>query len=177
MKGEKLKLQITADIKKEGREAPPISLPEIIHSENRHPEHDKNHAGNPIESLSRGLVRKHGGNLRENERADDTYDKRGHIRSAAYREVADGSGQSCRAHDEHACPDGCLELVPEHGGQDEKHHHSAARADEPADEAYNRAADDRANGFLLRGRALESLFRLDDRLYDELDAEQESHEH
>ena len=64
MKSEKLKLQITSDIKKEGREAPPISLPEIIHSENRHPEHDKNHAGNPIESLSRGLVRKHGGNLR-----------------------------------------------------------------------------------------------------------------
>lgn len=178
MKSEKLKLQITADIKKEGREAPPISLPEIIHSENRHPEHDKNHAGNPIESLSRGLVRKHGGNLRENERADNAYDKRQHIRRSAYREVADGSGQSCRTHDEHACPDGCL-------GARTRARRVRTRSIiipppapmNPQMEAYHRAADDRANGFLLRGRALESLFRLDDRLYDELDAEQESHEH
>ena len=46
-----------------------------------------------------------------------------------------------KRHDENACADCGFQLVPEHAGQNQKHHHTAARADESANKADDYATE------------------------------------
>ena len=99
------------------------------------------------------------------------------VRRTADGEMADSSGQGREGHDEHAGTHSRFQLVAEDAGEDEEHHHAAACADKAADEADEDAADDGLDGPLLCADALHGLFGGHDGPDDELDAQQEGHEH
>ena len=85
------------------------------------------------------------------------------------------AGERCEGHDENTGAHGGLELVAEHGGEDEQHHHAAARADEAADKADEHAAENRLHGALFRAHAGHGLLGRHDGTDDELHAEQKGH--
>ena len=91
--------------------------------------------------------------------------------------MRDRTGEGGEGHDEHAGAHGGFQLVAQHAGQDQQHHHAAARAHEAADKADQNAAHNGLNGALLGGYALHGLLGGHDRPHDELDAQQEGHEH
>ena len=65
--------------------------------------------------------------------------------------MGNSAGQGCKGHDEDARSDCRFQLVSEDAGQDQKQHHSAACADETADETDHYAADNRLGNLLLFG--------------------------
>lgn len=64
-------------------------------------------------------------------------------------EMGNGAGQGGEGHNEHASAHGCLQLVAQHRGQDQQHHHAAACAHKATDEANDDAADHGLDGTLF----------------------------
>ena len=91
--------------------------------------------------------------------------------------MGDSTGQGGEGHNEHAGAHGGLQLVAQHTGEDEQHHHAAACADEAADEADEHIAHDGLDGTLFGADTLHSFLGRHDRAHNELDAQQEGHEH
>ena len=87
------------------------------------------------------------------------------------------TGQGGKGHDEHAGAHGSFQFVPQHAGEDEQHHHAAARADKAADEADKHAAHHRLHRALLCADPLHGFLGGHDRAQNELDAQQKGHEH
>ena len=99
------------------------------------------------------------------------------VRRTADHEVGDCTGEGGESHDEHAGAHSRLELIAQHAGEDEQHHHAAARTDESADEADEHAAHQRLDSPLFGADALHGFLGGHDRAQDKLDAQQEGHEH
>ena len=110
-------------------------LPEVVYTEDRNAKDDQNRAGNAIEGLWLRLIGKKCGELRKQQSAQYAHDEHYHVRCAADGEVADSAGQGSRAHNKHTGADRRFQLVTQHGGQNEQHHHAAACPDEAADKA------------------------------------------
>ncbi len=128
-----------------------------------------------VEGFGRCAVREYGSDARPDEREEHAEREHRPVRRAADGEVRDRAGERCEGHDENAGAHSGLELVAEHGGEDEQHHHAAARADEAADKADEHAAENRLHGALFRAHAGHGLLGRHDGTDDELHAEQEGH--
>ena len=88
-----------------------------------------------------------------------------------------GTGESSEGHNEYAGAHGGLQLVAQDAGEDEEHHHAAARANKAADKANEAAADQGLDGPLFRGDTFHSLLGGHHRSHNELNAQQERHKH
>ena len=91
--------------------------------------------------------------------------------------MGDSTRQGRERHDEDAGAHGGLELIAQHAGEDEEHHHTAAGPHKAADQADDDTADDGLDRTLFRGDPLHGLFGGHDRLDNELDSQQERHKH
>ena len=90
--------------------------------------------------------------------------------------MADRTGEGRERHDENTRSDGGFQLIAQHGGQKQQHHHAAARADEPADKAHARAAEQRLREPLLYADGVHRALGRHHGPHDELDAQQQRHE-
>ena len=89
--------------------------------------------------------------------------------------MADGTGERGSAHDEHAGAHGGFQLIPQHGGKHQQHHHTAARAHKAADKAHHRTAKYRAYRFLSGGGGGKTFFGFHHRFDNKLNAQQQRH--
>ena len=87
------------------------------------------------------------------------------------------SAQQVKAHDEHTGAHGSLQLVAQHAGEDEQHHHAAARADKAADETDEHSAHKGLDRTLFCADALHGFLGGHHWAHNKLDAQQEGHEH
>ena len=91
--------------------------------------------------------------------------------------MGDRTGQGGEGHNEHAGAHGGLQLVAQHAGEDEQHHHAAARADKAADETDEHSAHHRLDRTFFCADALHGFLGGHYRAHNKLDAQQEGHEH
>ena len=139
-------------------------------------QHHEHHARCAVEGLGLRTVGKDCGDTRPEERENDAQHPCERIRQSPDGKVGNGAGQGGEGHDENARADGRFQLVAHHAREDEQHHHAAARADEAADHADHRAADERLHRALFRVRLRHRFLRGHHGAQDELDAQQERHE-
>ena len=139
-------------------------------------QHHEHHARCAVEGLGLRTVGKDCGDTRPEEREDDAQHPCEHIRQSLDGKVGNGAGQGGEGHDENARADGRFQLVAHDAREDEQHHHAAARADEAADHADYRAADERLHRALFRVHLRHRFLRGHHGAQDEFDAQQERHE-
>ena len=89
--------------------------------------------------------------------------------------MGNSAGQGCKGHDKDARSDCRFQLVSEDAGQDQKQHHSAACADETADETDHYAADNRLGNLLPFGFSRLHFLRCHNRADDEFEADKQCH--
>ena len=142
-----------------------------------HAQQHKDNAGGAVQGLRRGFVGKYRRDPRPDQREHHAQGKHCPVRCAADGKVRDSTGQRGEGHDEHTGAHGGFQLVAQHAGQDQRHHHAAARTHEAADKADQNAAHNGLNGALLGGNALHGLLGGHNGADDELDAQQEGHEY
>ena len=139
-------------------------------------QHHEHHARGAVEGLGLRTVGKDCGDTRPDERENDAQRPCERIRQSPDGKVGNGAGQGGEGHDENARADGCFQLVAHDAREDEQHHHAAARADEAADHADHRAADERLHRALFRVHLRHRFLRGHHGAQDEFDAQQERHE-
>lgn len=142
-----------------------------------HAQHHQHNAGGAVEGLRLRLIGKNGGDTRPDQREDHAQHPCEGLRHTADGEVGHRTRQRREGHDEHAGAYGGLQLIPQHAGQDQQHHHAAAGAHKAADKADHDAADHRLDRPLFGGDLRHGLLGGHDRAHDEFDAQQECHEH
>ena len=91
--------------------------------------------------------------------------------------MADGTGKGCKGHNEYAGTHSGFQLIPQHTGQDQQHHHAAACTDKPANKADHHTTDHRLYKPLFGVYRFHCVLGGHNRLYNKLNAEQECHKY
>ena len=144
---------------------------QIIHRHNHCAQNHQHHAGGAVQGGRLGLVGELCGDASPQQRAENAADKTEQIGCATDGKVADRAGERCECHDKNARTDGGFQFIAQHRRQEQQHHHTAARADESADKAHARAAEQRLHEPLLGTDSVHGVFRRHDRPHNELDAQ------
>ena len=140
-------------------------------------EDHQHHAGGAVQRFGFGLVGKERGAAGSGQGGDDAENQGGQIGRAADGHVGGRAGEGGKGHNEYAGANGGLQFVPQHAGKHQQHHHAAARAHEATDEANDDTADHRLDGTLFGGDTQHGLLGGHNGTDDELDAQQERHDH
>ena len=93
----------------------------------------QNHTRHPVQGLRGRFIGKHRRNPRPEQCKYYAENPDRPVRHAADGEMRYRAGQCCEGHDKYAGSNRCFQFVAQHGGQDEKHHHTAACTHEATD--------------------------------------------
>ena len=93
-------------------------------------QHRQHNTQCPVQRLCRCFISEDGCDPCEEQGAQGAQDQDLHIWHAAQVEVAGCAGEGGESHDEYAGSNCGFQFITQDGSKDEKHHHSAAGADE-----------------------------------------------
>lgn len=147
----------------------------IIYSKDRDPQDGEHDPCCPIQGHGAGSVGEFCGDLCPEQCGQDAEEQALQIWYAADGKMTDGPCKSGKSHDEHAGTHSGLQLISQNTGQDQEHHHPAARADKTADESDDGPAGHGLDDPFSVADSVHGFFRGHDRFYDEFDPEQQGH--
>ena len=113
------------------------------------PQSDEYDACRAVERFRLSLVCEKRRDLRPQKGEYDAQNPGERIGQSVDREMRKGTCERGESHDENARADGGFEFIAHNRRENEKHHHSASRADEPANEPDERAENDQLNHALF----------------------------
>ena len=142
-----------------------------IYQEDRATQYGEHDTGRAVERFGACSVCKLSSDARPQQCECDAEDERQQLRRASNQKMAACTGQCGKCHDKDAGSHSCFQLVAQHTGQDQKHHHSAACTHKPADKSDDRTTYDRLDEAFSGVCGCHRFLGGHDRFYNKFDTE------